>query len=90
MRNISTLAHYQISILKKKRRTHRYDHISLLRFRPGEVLQELVARRRGKGTSFGGKFTFHLPGKIFGFLLAFGRQELKRIFLHAQRYFCTL
>jgi len=49
MRMNSTLAHRQISILRKKRRTHRYDHISLLRFRPGEVLQELVARRRRKG-----------------------------------------
>ncbi len=36
----------------KKRQTHRYDHISLLRFRPGEVLQELVARRRRKDTMF--------------------------------------
>ena len=40
----------------KKRQTHRYDHISLLRFRPGEVLQELVARRRRKGSQ---------PGKVF-------------------------
>ena len=39
----------------KKRQTHRYDHISLLRFRPGEVLQELVARRRRKCTSFSEK-----------------------------------
>ena len=29
-------------------RTHRYDHISLLHFCPGEVLQELVVRHAAK------------------------------------------
>jgi len=33
---------------KKVCRTHRYDHISLLHFCPGEVLQELVARHAAK------------------------------------------
>ncbi len=33
---------------KKVRRTHRCDHISLLHFCPGEVLQELVVRRAAK------------------------------------------
>jgi len=40
-----------IPVKQKKRRTHRYDHISLLHFCPGEVLQELVARRRRKGST---------------------------------------
>ncbi len=40
----------------KKRQTHRYNRIPLLRFRPGGVLQELVARRRRKGTIFTAEF----------------------------------
>ena len=43
---------YHIDLIEKICRTHRYDHISLLRFRPGEVLQELVARRRRKDKLF--------------------------------------
>jgi len=34
--------------MEKVCRTHRYDHISLLHFCPGEVLQELVARHGAK------------------------------------------
>ncbi len=32
----------------KKRRAHRYNHIPLLHFCPGGVLQELIARRGAK------------------------------------------
>ncbi|MEY3194441.1 MAG: hypothetical protein RIQ78_538 [Bacteroidota bacterium] len=46
MCRISTLAHFGIDF--KKCRAHRYDHISLLHFCPGEVLQELVARHAAK------------------------------------------
>jgi len=37
-------------------RTHRYDHISLLHFCPGEVLQELVVRHAAKVLCLTGKF----------------------------------
>ena len=34
--------------ISKKRRAHRYNHIPLLHFCPGGVLQELIARRAAK------------------------------------------
>jgi hypothetical protein len=48
-------AHWHIGSVKyevKMCRTHRYDHISLLHFCPGEVLQELVARHAAKVIRF--------------------------------------
>jgi len=44
----------------------------LLRFRPGEVLQELVARRRRKGSMFGEKFTLN-------FYDCFPKRENKKV-----------
>jgi hypothetical protein len=47
-------------VILKKCRTHRYDHISLLHFCPGEVLQELVARHAAKVETSDGKLKSEL------------------------------
>ena len=50
-------------------RTHRYDHISLLHFCPGEVLQELVVRHGGEGMATAGIFQQYVKVEIFEGLL---------------------